>query len=134
VRLSRSQIRGVHVALLVLCGGAWLVVGLAALAIVGALPDPVARVAAFLTACPWRALKGTPCPLCGVTTAALALLRGDVGASLALNPLALALSPLAVSQPFYRLLRALRPRLALREELLVTGTGIAIAAMVLALA
>jgi hypothetical protein len=131
---SRSAIRGVHVAALVLALAAWAVVGLSALAVAGALPAALERLAAFLTSCPHRALTGAPCPLCGVTTAALALLRGDVEASLALNPFALALAPLAVSQPVYRLLRALWPRLSLYEELLVTGTGVAIAILVLVLA
>jgi hypothetical protein len=134
VTLSPSRIRGVHVALLVIFAAAWLVVGLTALAVAGALPEPLVRLAAFLTSCPYRAMTGAPCPLCGVTTAALALFHGDVEASLALNPFALALAPLAVSQPAYRLLRALRPRLSLYEELLVTGAGVAIAILVLALA
>lgn len=132
--LSPSQIRGTHVALLAIFAAAWLVVGLTALAVAGALPEPLERLAAFLTSCPYRAITGERCPLCGVTTAALALLHGDVEASLALNPLALALAPLAVSQPVYRLLRAARPRLSLYEELLVTGAGVAIAVMVLILA
>ena len=131
---SASRIRGVHVAVLVIFASAWAVVGLVALAVAGALPEPLERLAAFLTSCPYRAITDAPCPLCGVTTAALALLHGDVGASLSLNPFALALAPLAVSQPVYRLLRAVRPRLSLYEELLVTGTGVAIAVMVLALA
>jgi hypothetical protein len=134
VRPTPSRIRGIHLALFVIFAGAWLVVGLAALAVAGALPAPLERLAAFLTACPYRAMTGAPCPLCGVTTAALALLHGDVEASLALNPFALALSPLAVSQPVYRLLRALSPRLSLYEELLVTGTGVVIAIMVVGLA
>ena len=132
--LSASRIRGVHVAVLAISCAAWAVVGLAALSVAGALPAPLERLTALLTSCPWRAITGSPCPLCGVTTAALALFQGDVEASLALNPAALALAPLALSQPPYRLLRALRPRLSLYEELLVTGTGIAIAILVLALA
>jgi len=134
VTLSPSRIRGVHVALLVIFAAAWLVVGLTALSVAGALPEPLERLAAFLTSCPYRAMTGAPCPLCGVTTAALALFQGDVEASLSLNPFALALAPLAVSQPVYRLLRAVRPRLSLYEEALVTGTGVAIAVMVLVLA
>ena len=132
--LSRSQIRGLHVAGLAIFAAAWLVVVLTALAVAGALPEPLERIAAFLTSCPYRAITGAPCPLCGVTTAAIALFHGDLEASLALNPLALALAPLALSQPAYRLLRAVRPRLSLYEELLVTGSGAAIAVMVLILA
>ncbi|MCK9461336.1 MAG: DUF2752 domain-containing protein [Proteobacteria bacterium] len=132
--LSATWIRGVHLALFVIFAAAWAVVGLTALAVAGALPETLERLAAFLTSCPFRAATGQPCPLCGVTTAALALLRGDVEASLALHPAALALATLAVSQPFYRLLRALRPRFSLYEELLVTGTGIVAAIVVIALA
>ena len=40
--------------------------------------------------CPFRALTGIPCPTCGTTHAAVALLRGDVGGALAANPLATA--------------------------------------------
>jgi hypothetical protein len=126
--------RQLHVAILVVFASAWLVLALAALGTAGALPGPLAHAAAFLTSCPFRAATGRPCPLCGVTTAAIALLRGDLEASLALNPLALALSALAVSQPPYRLLRALKPKLSLYEELMVTGTGVAVAVLVLALA
>lgn len=38
--------------------------------------------------CPLRRLTGVPCPLCGGTTAALAVARGDVAAALAASPLA----------------------------------------------
>jgi hypothetical protein len=38
--------------------------------------------------CPFREITGVPCPTCGTTHAALALLHGHVIASLAANPLA----------------------------------------------
>lgn len=41
--------------------------------------------------CPFRAVTGWDCPLCGGTRMGSALLHGDVGAALALNPLALLL-------------------------------------------
>src|SRR5512139_2582425 len=47
-----------------------------------------ALVVAGIVPCPSRALLGIPCPGCGLTRATLALLRGDVAASLALHPLA----------------------------------------------
>lgn len=41
--------------------------------------------------CPIRRLTGVPCPFCGMSTATLALGRGDVGASVAANPFAVVL-------------------------------------------
>jgi len=40
--------------------------------------------------CPFRALTGVPCPTCGTTHAAVALLNGKVGGAFAANPLAAA--------------------------------------------
>lgn len=120
--MTAGTARGPHLALLILSLSPWLHLALAA---VGALPDP---------GCPWLALTGGPCPLCGTSRAALALLAGDLRASLALNPLGLGLTALAVTQPPYRLLRTLRPRWSWREELLVSGPGLLWLAAVLALA
>jgi Protein of unknown function (DUF2752) len=36
--------------------------------------------------CPLRRLTGVPCPFCGMTRSVTALVHGDLGASLALNP------------------------------------------------
>ncbi|GAB1643616.1 DUF2752 domain-containing protein [Krasilnikovia sp. MM14-A1259] len=47
--------------------------------------------------CPLRALTGIPCPACGLTTAAVVLVRGDVGAALAANPAIMALAAAAVA-------------------------------------
>lgn len=41
--------------------------------------------------CPWRALTGTLCPLCGGTTMASRLLTGDLGGAWAANPFLLVL-------------------------------------------
>ncbi len=41
-----------------------------------------------LGACPWRALTGIPCPTCGATRCIMELTRLDLGAALAMNPLA----------------------------------------------
>jgi len=47
-------------------------------------------VAPLLPPCPFRALTGIPCLTCGTTHAAVAMLRGDLAAALAANPLAAA--------------------------------------------
>lgn len=44
----------------------------------GALPDVVL--------CPLRRVTGVPCPFCGATRSVGAAIQGDLGASLALNP------------------------------------------------
>ncbi len=44
--------------------------------------------AALLPLCPLANLTGWPCPSCGITRAALALLQGDPARALALHPLA----------------------------------------------
>ena len=43
----------------------------------------------FMPLCPFKGMTGLPCPLCGGTRAAHALLRGDLAATLYLNPLAI---------------------------------------------
>jgi hypothetical protein len=45
-------------------------------------------LAPFAPVCPFRALTGVPCPTCGTTHAAVALLHGEFGSALAANPLA----------------------------------------------
>lgn len=47
-------------------------------------------LAPFAPACPFRALTGVPCPTCGTTHAAVAILHGEIGAAFAANPLAAA--------------------------------------------
>jgi hypothetical protein len=42
-------------------------------------------------------LTGVPCPFCGLTTAALALVRGHVGAAFAASPLIFGLAAFAVA-------------------------------------
>ncbi len=64
--------------------------GLAAFAIVGVGISGVAVVTGWGLPCPWRALTGTLCPLCGATHVGMALLRGDLAAAWAANPFVLA--------------------------------------------
>jgi hypothetical protein len=47
----------------------------------------IARIGLPPIVCPFRALTGLPCLTCGATRAFAALIRGDVTASVRLNPL-----------------------------------------------
>jgi hypothetical protein len=61
----------------------------AAAALSAALLRPVwIAVAPYLGSCTFRDLTGIPCPSCGTTRTALALLDLDLGSALAVNPLA----------------------------------------------
>ncbi|MDG4791233.1 DUF2752 domain-containing protein [Micromonospora sp. WMMD1102] len=46
--------------------------------------------------CPSRVLTGVPCPGCGLTTAAVALVRGDLAGAAAANPVIVGLAVLTV--------------------------------------
>ncbi|MFT3971673.1 MAG: DUF2752 domain-containing protein [Micropruina sp.] len=62
--------------------------GLRALGIFGAVGLGLSGLAATTglgIACPWRALTGTLCPLCGGTHVGMALLRGDLAGAWAAN-------------------------------------------------
>jgi hypothetical protein len=55
--------------------------------------------------CPAAAVARVPCPGCGLTRAAWALVTGDVGAATALNPIALLICPLLGGAAIYAALR-----------------------------
>jgi hypothetical protein len=60
-----------------------------AVAVLLVLVSPLAeRLASSLPACPIKAVAGLPCLTCGSTRAALALVRLDVLAAIAVNPVA----------------------------------------------
>ena len=56
------------------------------LAGVGALYALETQTLGLFVPCPLHLLTGLKCPACGITTAILALLEGDVGAAVAANP------------------------------------------------
>ncbi|SDT81172.1 DUF2752 domain-containing protein [Actinoplanes derwentensis] len=47
--------------------------------------------------CPLRTVTGIPCPGCGLTTAAVALVRGEFGAAIHANPLIFGLAAFTVA-------------------------------------
>ncbi len=68
--------------------GAVLLAGLAGALFVGAIGgDTAAHAAGAGLPCPFHALTGVVCPLCGMTHATLALGAGDLGAAFAAHPL-----------------------------------------------
>jgi hypothetical protein len=87
-----------------LATGRWALSGPERLGLVGLVAAGAAGVWPALTgatgvtlACPLRAVTGIPCPICGMTTATVALVRGDLGGAVRANPLVLALALLTVS-------------------------------------
>lgn len=75
--------------------------------------------------CPIRALTGIPCPTCGFTRAALALLQGDIAQSLHIHPMLL---PVLVSCLLFFHARPLK-----LSQKLVTAVLIATAVLTFAL-
>jgi hypothetical protein len=82
-------------------GGFGLLVGVGA-AVWPALTD---HTGAALP-CPLRTLTGVPCPACGLTTAAVALVHGEAGSAFGANPLIFGLAALAVAAGLLVTLRA----------------------------
>jgi hypothetical protein len=63
-----------------------------------------------LVFCPLRDNFGLPCPTCGGTHAALALVRGDLGEALWHNPLVVIATLLLVMWTLYAIAATLHPR------------------------
>ncbi|MEV6342978.1 DUF2752 domain-containing protein [Actinoplanes sp. NPDC051851] len=57
--------------------------------------------------CGMRTLFGIPCPACGMTTAAVALMRGDAGGALRANPVIFGLAAVTVVAGTLVVLRAM---------------------------
>ncbi|MDI6103446.1 DUF2752 domain-containing protein [Actinoplanes sp. NEAU-A12] len=69
-----------------------------ALAAVGAVVWPTVTASTGLgLPCPLRTMTGVPCPGCGLTTAAVALVRGQFDTALHANPLIFGLAALTVA-------------------------------------
>jgi hypothetical protein len=128
---KNASARGIHLGALI------VLLGLAAPTALILLPlppkSPLADALAFLTACPYRAATHTPCPLCGGTTALLALARGDLRGAISANALAVLVGPSLVLQLIFRAFRTLRPTFSWKEELGVFAAGLGFGLLLLSL-
>lgn len=70
----------------------------------------VAEESATPTACIFKAVTHLPCPSCGTTRALVVMMRGDIGASLLINPFGLLLALALVIVPLWIVVDALRRR------------------------
>lgn len=110
--------------------------GVAAFAAVCALQGGAVLLLGRGLACPFRALTGLLCPVCGSTTAGLHLLRGQWGQAWAANPLMLLVAAglaictvlwtvEAAGGPAVRPPRVLRPLTADRVLVVLGAVGLA---------
>jgi len=121
---SIDHLRGLHLSALTVILGAFAAAALGVLHLHGLLPSSLGGLAVFVTSCPYSAMTGTPCPLCGTVRALGLLLGGAPQASLAVNPLAAALLPAGVVQVAYRAVRVARPAFLWKEELFLLAFGL----------
>jgi hypothetical protein len=126
--LTEEQSRGIHLSILVLALGAWSVGLLGVLQVNGLVPGGLQPVAKLVTACPYSALTGDSCPLCGTIRALALLVRGELAQSLATNALAVVLTPIGLAQVPYRIFRVVEPRIAWKEETALIILGVVIPA------
>lgn len=81
--------------------------GFGALAAVGAAIWPtVTEGTGVALPCPMRTVTGIPCPVCGMTTAAVALVRGRLDLAFQANPLIFGLAAFTVASGVLVALRA----------------------------
>jgi len=123
VRLVRTSRRPAWPLWSIVVVAAWL----------GLIAATVAAARAFgreISVCVFRRLTGLPCPTCGMTRGALSMLRGEVLAGWAYNPLMFTLLGLAAAATLARaaLARKLEVRMTRRERRLAWA---ALAALVL---
>lgn len=85
-----------------------------------------AEVSGATLPCPLRSVTGIPCPLCGMTTASVALVRGRWAEAVAANPLVLLLAAMAAVMAVVVVLRCLRvvPRPAPTDTTIKVGTRV----------
>lgn len=60
--------------------------------------------------CPLRLLTGVPCPMCGMTTGTVAVLRADLRGALNANPFSIAVVPAALAGMINRLAQTFKPQ------------------------
>ena len=81
----------------------------AAIALLVAALSPPSLIEAGPGFCPFRLSTGLPCPACGLTRSVVALVHGDLGASLYFHPLGLATVLVFVALVLFEVARWPRP-------------------------
>ncbi|MEU4563613.1 DUF2752 domain-containing protein [Actinoplanes sp. NPDC023936] len=80
--------------------------GFGALVALAATAWPAVTAGTWSLPCPLRTLTGIPCPACGLTTAAIAIVRGDLAGAFHANPLIFGLAAVTAATGPLVVLRA----------------------------